>query len=84
MVAHGILFAEAVVDAIFLAFHVSVIVFLLRSRGRDPVLRNGFYDIFVLVSIADCVLLTAVSFAFRVFEALLAHINAVAWKYVKH
>ncbi|KAH7722490.1 SRV-1 protein [Aphelenchoides avenae] len=66
MVAHSILFVEATVDAIFLALHISVIVFLLRARGRDPVLRNGFYDIFILVSIADCVLLTATTIFYRV------------------
>lgn len=60
MVSHVILISELVVNAIFLLFHISMIIFLLCVRRKDAILRNGFYDIFIVVSIVDSVMITGV------------------------
>jgi hypothetical protein len=57
----GKLLVEIAVTTPFIAFHISMIVFFSLTRPKDVILRNGFYDLFVAVSIVDCVRIVGVS-----------------------
>lgn len=48
-------------DVIFGAFHVSMLFYLCRRRGKDERLQNGFFTLYIVISIVDCLAMAFVS-----------------------
>ncbi|KAH7678415.1 hypothetical protein AAVH_41686, partial [Aphelenchoides avenae] len=49
------------VDLPFMALHLSMVVFLCRQRRKDPLLRNAFFTIYIILSVADLAIMFGVS-----------------------
>lgn len=61
MLSVGLKTAIYGVSMLFLIFNISMIVCLCASRRKDKNLRQGFYVLFIAVSVVDCLQLIAVS-----------------------
>lgn len=60
----------------FVALQLCMVGFLLVARRNDEMLRNGFFTIFMAISIADCIYMTTVGFPLRTLRSNL-HLHAL-------
>lgn len=44
----------------FVVLQICMVVFLAHARRKDEMLRNGFFTIFMAISIADCTFMITV------------------------